>query len=95
MVVFALEPGLMVMLNCDDDKVKLGPRTIKVTVVNWVTVPDVPVIVTGYVPCVAVADAVKVRTLEPVVEDGLNEAVTPAGSVDVTARFTLSLKPPA
>ena len=45
------------------------------------------------VPGVAEPLAVKVRTLEPLVGFVPQEAVTPAGNPDVTARLTLPVKP--
>ena len=45
------------------------------------------------VPVVAVAEAVKVRVLVPVVEAGLKLAVTPDGSPPAL-RATLPVKPP-
>ena len=55
------------------------------------SVPEVPVIVTGYVPATAVAAAVNVTTLELADEAGLNEAVTPLGRPDA-ANDTLPVK---
>jgi hypothetical protein len=77
------------------ERVKLGCEvTVRLTVVDWVSVPEVPVIVTVVgPPTVAVALAVNVKTLEVVVLEGLNDAVTPAGRVDVTARLTLPANP--
>ena len=46
------------------------------------------------VPTVAELLAVKVRVLLPVVLDGLNDAVTPLGRVEVTAKLTLLVNPP-
>src|SRR5580700_11571015 len=56
--------------------------------------PDVPVIVTVALPVVAVALAVSVSTLLPVVGFVPNDAVTPLGRPDA-ARVTLPLNPPA
>jgi hypothetical protein len=58
-----------------------------------VRVPLVPVIVTVAAPRVAVLDAVKVSVLVPVVEAGLNAAVTPAGN-PLVVKATLPVKPP-
>jgi hypothetical protein len=67
--------------------------TVKLTVVVWVKVPEVPVTVTVDVPVVAVALAVKVKTLVPVVGLVPKVAVTPEGRVEV-ANVTLPVKPP-
>ena len=65
------------------------------TFVDAVSEPEVPVIVMGVVPTavVLVEDTVRVDTL--LVGLGENEAVAPAGSCDVTAKFTGPEKPPA
>ena len=57
--------------------------------------PDVPVIVTGRFCCVTELSTEKVRTSEVVAELDAKEAVTPLGRVEVTARLTLPVKPPA
>ena len=44
-----------------------------------VKLPEVPVMVTGKIPVVAVLLAVNVKVLEPVVLEGLKAAVTPVG----------------
>jgi hypothetical protein len=77
------------------DRVKLpAPVTVRLIVVVWVSVPDVPVIVTVVgPPTVAVALAVNVNTLVLLVLVGLKDAVTPEGRVEVTARLTLPVKP--
>jgi len=61
--------------------------------VVWLSVPDVPVIVTDVVPVVAVELAVKVTTLLPVVGLVPKLAVTPEGRADVD-RVTLPVNPP-
>ena len=74
---------------------KLGCAvTVRLTVVVWVKLPEVPVMVTVVgPPTVAVGLAVKVKTLDVVVLEGLNDAVTPAGSVEVTAKFAVPVNP--
>jgi hypothetical protein len=75
--------------------VKLGAGvTVREMVVVAVSAPDVPVIVTGYVPWVTPAAAVSVRVLVPAVGFGLKVAVTPVGC-PVAARVTLPVNPPA
>jgi hypothetical protein len=57
------------------------PFTFRITEAAFETEPDVPVMVTVDVPRVAVLDAVNVNVVElPVVDEGLNEAVTPLGN---------------
>lgn len=57
--------------------------------------PAVPVTVTGMFCCVTELSTVKVRTFEVVAGFVANDAVTPAGKVEVTARSTAPVKPPA
>jgi hypothetical protein len=56
--------------------------TVRAMTVVAVSVPEVPVMVTSDVPSVAVALAVRVSTLLPVVGLGEKAAVTPAGRPD-------------
>jgi hypothetical protein len=73
--------------------VKLGDRfTVSAIVVEAVTLPEVPVIVTVDVPVVAVAAAVNVTTLDPVAGFVPKLAVTPAGR-PVAASVTLPVNP--
>ena len=59
-----------------------------------VSVPEVPVIVTVVgPPTVAVGLAVNVSVLVLLVLVGLNDAVTPLGRVEVTAKLTVPVKP--
>jgi hypothetical protein len=53
--------------------------TVKLSVVEWVKLPEVPVTTTENVPVVAVLLAVRVKVLEAVAGFVLNEAVTPLG----------------
>jgi hypothetical protein len=66
--------------------------TVRASVVVAVRLPDVPVIVTVDVPVVAVALAVSVSTLVPVVGLVPNVAVTPLGRPDA-ASVTLPVNP--
>jgi hypothetical protein len=79
------------------DTVTVGPVplgvTVRLSVVLFVKLPDVPVIVTVTVPVAAVALAVKVSVLVVVAGFGLNPAVTPVGK-PAADRVTLPLKPP-
>jgi hypothetical protein len=66
---------------------------VRLIVVLWVNVPDVPVTVTVTVPSVAVLLAVKVKVLfPPVVLAGFNVAVTPAGRPDAD-KLTVPVNP--
>ena len=68
--------------------------TVRLIVAVCVSEPEVPVIVTVVgPPTVAVALAVNVKTLDVVVLVGLNDAVTPLGRVEVTAKLTVPVKP--
>ncbi len=71
---------------------RLKPCTARLSVVVFVSAPDVPVIVTATVPVAAVALAVKVSVPLLVAGLGLNAAVTPLGRPDAE-RVTLPLKP--
>jgi hypothetical protein len=75
--------------------VKFGPEvTVRLMVVVCDKPPEVPVTATAIgPPMVAVALAVRVKTLVLLVLVGLNAAVTPFGKVEVTARLTLPAKP--
>src|SRR4051794_4282772 len=71
--------------------------TVRLTVVVWVMLPPVPVMVTVEVPRVAVEETVKVSVELPepgaAIEDGLKEAVTPAGRPEAESAMA-ELKPP-
>jgi|ERR1035441_3565049 hypothetical protein len=77
------------------DKVKFGCGVIvRLIVVVCVSVPEVPMIVTVVgPPTVAVGLAVNVSVLVLLVLVGLNDAVTPLGRVEVTAKLTVPVKP--
>lgn len=68
--------------------------TVRLIVVVCVKLPDVPVMVsvTGP-PATAKLLAAKVNMLELAAGFGTNDAVTPLGKGEVTARFTLPVKP--
>lgn len=77
------------------DSVNAGAAvTVRLTVVVCVKAPEAPwtVTVTGP-PVVAVGLAVSVKVLVVVVGFGLNDAVTPVGSVEVTDIVTFPVKP--
>lgn len=65
----------------------LAALTVRLSVVVWLRLPDVPVTVMVEVPVAAVLLAVSVRT------DEANDAVTPEGKPDA-AKVTVPLKPP-
>jgi hypothetical protein len=64
------------------------PVTVSVIEVVALSVPEVPVMVIGYVPATVDAATAKVATLEVVDEVGLNVAVTPVG-IPEAANVTL------
>lgn len=66
---------------------------VRLIVVVWLSVPEVPVTVIVDVPTVAVELAVNVKTLVEVVGFVPNEAVTPEGRAELE-RLTLPVKPP-
>lgn len=72
-----------------------GAVTVRFTVVVSVVVPDVPVMVIGYVPVAADALTVKVsvEVPVPVIDAGLKLAVTPAGSVEYESATAASNPP--
>lgn len=84
MVLVLLLPRATLTLFGDADKVKFGvPVTVRPIVVVCVKAPEVPMIVTVAGPVVAELLAVRVRVLgEQLLQvlEGLNDAVTPAGS---------------
>jgi hypothetical protein len=69
-----------------------GVVTVRVIVAVCVKLPDVPVMLTGTVPVVAVLLAVSVNVLVAVAGFGLNDAVTPLGRPDAD-KLTAPLKP--
>src|SRR3954452_16357118 len=84
----------------DAEMVKSGVATavtVRLTVAVWVVLPPVPVMVTVEVPRVAVGETVKVSVELPApgaaIEDGLKEAVTPAGRPEAESAMA-ELKPP-
>lgn len=78
--------------SADADGVSVKPDAEgtmrEIVVVTGASVPEVPVMVIGYVPGAVVAATANVTTLEVADEVGLNEAVTPVG-MPVAANETL------
>jgi len=70
----------------------MAAETVRVIVVVFVELPDVPVIVTVAVPVLAVLLAVSVIMLVLVVLLGLKDAVTPLGRPEAV-KLTLPLNP--
>jgi hypothetical protein len=86
-----VEPRVTATEAADGARAKLpAPVIVTEIVVDAVSVPDVPVIVTIAVPAAAVLLAVSVSALPPVAGLVPNMAVTPAGNPDA-ARVTLPL----
>jgi hypothetical protein len=72
----------------------VGAVTVRTNVVERVSPPPAPLMVTLAVPVAAVPDVAIVNVLPPaVVEAGLNVAVTPLGN-PLALKATLSVKPP-
>ena len=95
MVLFPLAPPFAIVIAfADAERLKLcfGVITVRLSVVVFVNVPDLPVIVTATVPVTAVALAFKVSVLVEVAGLGLKDAVTPLGRPDAE-RVTLPLNP--
>jgi len=92
-----LAPRLMVRLDGFTESVKSGgggALTVRLKVVDRLRPPPEPLIVTLTVPVAAVLEAASVNVLlPPVVEDGLNVAVTPLGN-PVALKATAFVKPP-
>ena len=77
----------------ETESVKFGAAlTVREISVEWLKLPDVPVMVTVRVPVAAVRLAVSVNVLVPVVLVGLKDPVTPLGRPDAV-RLTLLAKP--
>jgi len=92
-VLLPLVPCARLKVPGEAEMVKLGDAvTVKLIVVVWVMLPDVPVIVTVAVPSDAVALAARVKVLVVEAGLGLKVAVTPVGKPDAE-RVTLPLKP--
>ena len=72
--------------------VNVGEFTVSETVVEAVSVPEVPLMVTVFVPTATVLLAVKVSVLLLVAGFGEKVAVTPLGSPE-TDEFTFPLNP--
>jgi hypothetical protein len=95
MVLVPLAPWVSAKLLGDAESVKLGTGsgfTVREMVVEFVKLPEVPVMITVTVPVAAVPLAVSVNVLVLVVLLGLNDAVTPLGRPEAD-KLTLPLKP--
>jgi hypothetical protein len=86
-------PTTLVGFSVSEERVgRGGAVTVRVIVVVFVKLPDVPVMVTVTVPVVAVLLAARVNVLVVVAGFGLYDALTPLGRPD-TDKLTLPLKP--
>jgi hypothetical protein len=93
MLVAAFAPRAMLRLVGEADRLKLDePLTVREIVVDLVSAPLRPLIVTVKVPVAAVALAVRVKVLAVAVLVGLNDAVTPLGKPEAERR-TVPLNP--
>ena len=94
MVADAESPGYMVQGKGEMFRIKSGDAMVTATVVVSLRAPEVPVMVnTKLFPVVAELLALSVSELLLVVGFTPQLAVTPLGSAEVTARFTLLLNP--
>src|SRR5215467_12226062 len=93
MALAPLTPCMTLTFAGDAERAKFGSGgTVRTTEVVFVSVPDVPVIVTAAEPAAAVLLTDRVSVLVAMAGFGLNDAVTPPGSPDAD-RLTLPLKP--
>lgn len=90
-------PWFTLKLLGEGERANVGPWTATVTFVVAVKPPDTEVPVMASVVVLGAAEllAVSVSTLVPEVGFVPQDAVTPLGNVEDTARLTLPLKPPA
>jgi len=96
MVVTPLVPFEMTRLAGDAERAKFGTTaavTVRLMVVVFVKLPEIPVMVTVTVPVVAVPFAVSVKLLVAVAGLALNDGVTPLGSPEAD-KLTVPEKPP-
>ena len=92
-VLVPLAPCAKLKVFGEVDRLKVGGKaTVSEIVAVLLKLPTVPAIVTGNVPVMAVAAALKVKVLVPAVEAGLKEAVTPLGKPDAD-KLTFAVKP--
>jgi hypothetical protein len=80
------------MLNEVGEELSVNVLTVKGKEVSATNEPDVPVMRIDDGPTVAVLLTVNVSTLVPVVDTGLNDAVTPLGRLEAL-KLTLPAKP--
>jgi hypothetical protein len=93
MVLPPLAPCTIVKLFGDAERAKVPTGlTVRARVIEFVRLPEAPVMVTVTVPIAAVVLAVSVNVLVTVAGFGLKDAVTPLGKPD-TDKLTLPLKP--
>ena len=93
MVLVPLAPTAIDSDGGEDESVKAGAAlTVRETVVDAVSAPEVPVTLMVEVPTAAALEAVRVSRLEPVVGLVAKAAVTPEGR-PVAARVTLPVNP--
>ena len=84
--------GIVRLLGAAETVKSGGGVTISVIVVEFVKLPEMPLMVTGNDPMVAVALAVSVNVLVAVAGFWLNDAVTPPGNPDAD-KLTPAPKP--
>lgn len=94
-VLLAVPPALMLRLFGEPSKANVGVWIESISETACVSEPDVPVTVTGTFCCATELSTERVSVSEVVTGFDAKDAVTPLGSVDVTARFTAPVNPPA
>ncbi len=94
MVLSALVPAAIVNVPAEEERLKLHAGTSNVTGTELVRLPDVPVIVTVYVPAATVPLDVNVTALESDVLGAAKDALIPAGNPEMVSDTALE-KPPA
>ncbi len=91
-VVVPLRPGVMIRAFGKTDSVKFGSNVVSLIVVVRTRLPDVPVMLIVLVPIAAASLTFSVNVLVEVAGLGLNNAVTPTGSL-LALRVTFPSNP--
>jgi hypothetical protein len=95
MVLLVAAPDTTDKALADEERVKLGTGTSRVTGADAVKAPEVPVMVAVYVPGATLLADLKVTRLEALVLGDEKAAVTPAGSPEMESDTALEKLPAA